>query len=93
MFASGCFDKILRIWNIKLRKVVDWSETPEYITALGFTPDTGASLVVGLVNGDVLIYESNAEKLKLTKHVNTRSSRITAFSKGGRKVTGIDFLN
>jgi WD40 repeat protein len=24
LIATGCFDKFVRIWNIKQKKVVDW---------------------------------------------------------------------
>ena len=24
-FISGCFDKILRLWSVKQRKVIEWS--------------------------------------------------------------------
>jgi WD40 repeat protein len=77
-FASGCFDKLLRIWNIKQRKVVEWQQTPNYITALCFTPSTGDRLAVGLITGEILIYDLNQEKLKLLMQVNTKQSLFSS---------------
>lgn len=54
---------------------------------------TGEKLVVGLVNGEILIYDSTCEKLKLIKQINTRQSTFKSLSKTGMKVTGIEFLN
>lgn len=55
---SGCFDKIVRVWNAKNRKVLDWQQTSHYITALSFTTN-GERLCVGLVNGDVVVYDAS----------------------------------
>lgn len=48
-------------------------------------------LFVGLVNGDVVIYDSTQEKLVLHKVV-TCKNKMGKFSKG-RKVTGFEFLS
>jgi WD40 repeat protein len=55
---SGCFDKIVRVWNVKSRKVIDWQQTSHYITALNMTSN-GDRLCVGLINGDIVVYDSN----------------------------------
>ena len=57
--------------------MVDWQETPHYITALAFTPDSGETLVVGFVNGDISVYDLREEKLRLVKQVNTRKATIS----------------
>jgi WD40 repeat protein len=72
--ASGCFDKIVRIWNVNQRKVIDWQQTPNYITALQVNQQ-GNTIVVGLVNGICIVYDyspyhidnSGAEDAKLTQ--------------------------
>ena len=50
-------------------------------------------LVVGLVNGEILIYDSAQEKLRLLKQVHTRQATIKKFTKNGKKVNGIEFIN
>lgn len=89
--VSGCFDKFVRVWNIKQKRVIDWQQTTHYITTLKFTPE-GDKLFVGLVNGDVIIYDStaNSEKLTLIKVVVCKNKRGKNHT--GRKVTGIEFL-
>ena len=72
------------------KKVIDWHQTSCYITAIKFT-SCGERLYVGLVNGDVVIYDSTQSKLKLLKVVECKNKR-GRFS-NGRKVTSIDFLN
>ena len=55
--TTGCFDKFLRLWSVKQKKVVDWQQTNNYITALQYTP-CSTKLIVGLVNGEVLIFDA-----------------------------------
>ncbi len=50
----------------------------------------GERLYVGLVNGDVVIYDSTQEKMVPLKVVNCKNRR-GKFAKG-RKVTSIDFI-
>ena len=50
----------------------------------------GERLYVGLVNGDVVIYDSTQEKMAPLKVVNCKNRR-GKFAKG-RKVTSIDFI-
>lgn len=38
-FISGSLDAKVRIWNIPKRKVVDWTDVPEMVTAASYTPD------------------------------------------------------
>jgi hypothetical protein len=77
------------VWNVK-KQVLDWQQTSCYITAIKFTA-CGERLYVGLVNGDVIFYDSTGDKLKPLKVVVCRNKR-GKFAKG-RKVTSIDFLS
>ena len=90
LVVSGCFDKFVRVWNMKNKKVTDWQQTTHYITALKYSAGE-ERLFVGLVNGSVVIYDSKEEKLKSMKVVVCKNQR-GKFSKG-RKVTGIEFLS
>jgi len=51
----------------------------------------GEKLLIGLVSGDILIYDSTQEKLRPVLVVNCKNRR-GKFS-NGRKVTGIEFLS
>ena len=55
--ASGCADKIIRLWRINTRTVTSWAKTNEFITALQFNHN-GSRLIAGLLNGEVHIYDS-----------------------------------
>lgn len=54
-FATGCFDKRIRIWDINETKVVDWVHTNDIITALAFSPDK-TLLLVGFFKGTIKMY-------------------------------------
>jgi len=57
-FATGCFDKMIRIWDLNETKVVDWIQTTDIITALSFSPDRN-HLLVGFYKGIVKIYRAD----------------------------------
>lgn len=38
-FISGSLDAKIRLWNIPVRQVVDWTDLHEMVTASSFTPD------------------------------------------------------
>lgn len=38
-FISGSLDAKIRIWNISNRKVVEWNDLKEMVTAVCYTPD------------------------------------------------------
>lgn len=48
-FISGSLDSKVRIWNITDRKVVDWTDQKEMVTATCYTPDGKVSIVEGCV--------------------------------------------
>ena len=56
LVASGCFDKTIRVWNVSQRKVIDWQQTPNFITAMQIN-ENGDRLVVGLCDGVCLVYD------------------------------------
>jgi hypothetical protein len=51
----------------------------------------GTKLIVGLVNGEVLIYDATQEKLRPLKSLLCKNKRGKFHN--GRKVTGIEFIN
>ena len=38
-FISGSLDAKIRLWNVAVRQVVDWTDLHEMVTAASFTPD------------------------------------------------------
>lgn len=48
-FISGSLDAKVRIWNIPERKVVDWTDLHEMVTATCFTPDGQVDMSILLV--------------------------------------------
>jgi WD40 repeat protein len=70
VFVSGCFDKIVRIWNPERAKVVDYINVQEYITAVSFFP-TGDHIAVGSHTGRCSIYEVNVKKIIIFFQYNT----------------------
>ena len=52
-FLSGCFDKKIRVWNIRDGRVQEWQQAPDMVTAAKFSLD-GKMIVVGLIKGQVI---------------------------------------
>lgn len=53
-FLSGCFDKKIRVWNIRDGRVQEWQQAPDLVTAAKFSLD-GQMIVAGLYMGQVLL--------------------------------------
>lgn len=68
--VTGCFDKIIRIWDSTDRKVVDWVQVNDMITALTFSPDK-QYLLVGLFKGAVKIYRADQVTQKKISKLDT----------------------
>ena len=81
---------ITRLWSIPDAAIVDWQKTSDVITSVQFSPDA-SKLLVGLYKGQCLVYSVDSLKLCYVSMVSCRN-RYGTFS-GGRKVTGICFLN
>lgn len=86
-FISGGVDKKLRLWDITDGLVKEWSQAPDVITAVRYTPD-GKYAVVGLFQGQVYFYE--ADRLKYYTQIACRNR--SGKHKRGKKVTGISFV-
>jgi WD40 repeat protein len=86
-FISGGVDKKLRLWDITDGLVKEWSQAPDVITAVRYTPD-GKYAVAGLFQGQVYFYE--ADRLKYYTQIACRNR--SGKHKRGKKVTGISFV-
>lgn len=86
-FISGGVDKKLRLWDITDGLVKEWSQAPDVITAVRYTPD-GKHAVSGHFHGQVYFYD--ADKLKYYTQIACRNR--SGRHKMGKKVTGISFV-
>lgn len=85
-FVSGSFDRKLRVWSIPTNEVVEWVQTPHIITAVAWSPD-GRTIVAGLYNGRVLVYDVDQLRYRTQLECRNRSGRYSQ----GKKVTGLQF--
>lgn len=55
-FISGSLDAKVRIWNISARKVVDWTDLNEMVTATCFTPDGQVAIRTSCTNLEISLF-------------------------------------
>lgn len=58
LFATGCFDKIIRVWGVDNATPLAYVNVNELITAIAFFPQ-GNRIAVGNSKGKISIYEFN----------------------------------
>ncbi|MBA0668426.1 hypothetical protein Goklo_001345 [Gossypium klotzschianum] len=95
-FISGSLDAKVRIWSIPDRKVVDWNDLHEMVTAACYTPDgqlmklfnvlKGA--LVGSYKGSCHLYNTSENKLQPKSQINLQNKRKKSHQK---KITGFQF--
>ncbi|XP_073151273.1 uncharacterized protein [Henckelia pumila] len=86
-FISGSLDAKVRIWSIPERKVVDWSDLREMVTAACYTPD-GQGALVGSYKGSCRIYNTSENKLLPKNQINLQNKKKKSHQK---KITGFQF--
>jgi WD40 repeat protein len=87
-FISGSLDKKVRIWSIQERKIVDWIDLHEMITAACYTPD-GQGALVGSHKGKCHVYDISDNMLKHKKQIDLHIKKRKSSQK---KITGIQVL-
>jgi len=88
-FVSGCLDKIIRIWDTRKNKVVDYINVQDLITSISFFP-SGNQIAVGFHNGKISTFDIYPKlKFQSTYDCKNGSGKYS----DGRKVTGIEFIN
>ncbi|XP_059305597.1 uncharacterized protein LOC132057152 isoform X1 [Lycium ferocissimum] len=85
-FISGSLDAKVRIWNIPDRKVVDWSDLHEMVTATCFTPD-GQGALIGSHKGSCRMYTTSECKLEQKDNIEIQPKKNSQL----KKVTGLQF--
>ncbi|KAL0338318.1 UNVERIFIED_CONTAM: WD repeat-containing protein 44 [Sesamum angustifolium] len=85
-FISGSLDAKVRIWNIPKRKVVDWTDIPEMVTAASYTPDGQ----IGPSNG-----HPDEEKVPRQKvpYISVSSQKDPGLQSQSGKITGFQVLS
>jgi WD40 repeat protein len=52
------FDKIVRVWDIKKKKVIDYINVKDLITSIAYFP-SGNQVAIGFHNGKVNVFDLN----------------------------------
>ncbi|GJN27663.1 hypothetical protein PR202_gb15705 [Eleusine coracana subsp. coracana] len=82
-FISGSLDGKVRIWDVLDKRVTDWADTRNIITALSYQLD-GKGFIVGTITGACRFYNQSGENIQLEKELfvqgkkNSTASRITS---------------
>lgn len=85
-FISGSLDAKVRVWNIPERRVVDWTDLHEMVTAACYTPD-GQGAAVGSHKGNIRMYSITDGKLNQTSQFVIQTKKKS----GPKKITGFEF--
>lgn len=83
-FLAGSLDSKLRLWSIPDKSVAYWTQLPDMITSVAFTPD-GKTCIAGTLGGLCMFYET--EGLKYLSQLHVKSTR--GQNAKGSKITGI----
>ncbi|KAF2156620.1 WD40 repeat-like protein, partial [Myriangium duriaei CBS 260.36] len=83
-FLAGSLDCKLRLWSIPEKHVAYWSQLPNMITAVSFTPD-GKHAIAGCSDGSCLFYETEGMRYQTQVRVKSAQSKHAQ----GAKITGI----
>ncbi|KAE8717315.1 Detected protein of unknown function [Hibiscus syriacus] len=84
-FISGSLDAKIRIWNVPGRRVVDWTDVNEMVTAACYTPD-GQGAFIGSHKGNCRLYSTEECKLTQKELINVQTKKANA-----KKITGFQF--
>ncbi|KAF2646117.1 WD40 repeat-like protein [Massarina eburnea CBS 473.64] len=83
-FLAGSLDTKLRLWSIPDKSVAYWTQLPDMITSVAFTPD-GKTCIAGTLGGLCMFYDT--EGLKFQSQIHVKSTR--GQNAKGSKITGI----
>ncbi|KAL6634209.1 hypothetical protein ACP70R_026880 [Stipagrostis hirtigluma subsp. patula] len=65
-FISGSIDGKVRVWDASEKRVVDWDDTKDIITAVTYQPD-GKGVIVGTVAGTCRFYDLSDGNMELKR--------------------------
>lgn len=76
-FISGSVDGKVRIWDVLDKRVTDWADTRNIITALSYQPD-GKGFIVGTIAGTCRFYDQSGESIQLEKELFVQGKKKSA---------------
>lgn len=85
-FLSGCIDGKVRKWGVYERRVIDWAEIRDVITAICYQPD-GKGFIVGSVTGTCSFFDASDGNFMLNARVHFRGGKRSSRN----KIAGIQF--
>ncbi|KAL9247429.1 hypothetical protein vseg_020861 [Gypsophila vaccaria] len=86
-FISGSLDAKVRVWSVSGRRVVDWTDLHEMVTAACYTPD-GQGAAVGSHKGNCRMYSITDGKLNQLSQFDIQNKKKAA----PKKITGFQFM-
>ncbi|KAF0934060.1 hypothetical protein E2562_022736 [Oryza meyeriana var. granulata] len=86
-FISGSIDGKIRVWDVSDKRVIDWDETKDIITAISYQPD-GKGFVVGSVKGRCRFYDQSGKHMERSKLMRIKRRKWFA---AANKITNIQF--
>ncbi|KAK9684183.1 hypothetical protein RND81_10G192300 [Saponaria officinalis] len=86
-FISGSLDAKVRVWSVPGRRVVDWTDLHEMVTAACYTPD-GQGAAVGSHKGLCRMYSITDGKLNQLSQFDIQNKKKAA----PKKITGFQFM-
>ncbi|KAG8059047.1 hypothetical protein GUJ93_ZPchr0002g24739 [Zizania palustris] len=84
-FISGSIDGKVRVWDVLEKRVIDWDDTRDVITAISYRPD-GKGFVVGSVTG-TRFYDHSGKNIELNRVMRVKKKKKSA----ANKVTSVQF--
>lgn len=73
-FTSGSIDGKARVWDVSEKRVVDWADARDIITALSNHPD-GKGFIVGTVAGTCRFYDQSGQNVQLKKIMRVKPKK------------------
>ncbi|KAL5214830.1 hypothetical protein ABZP36_003982 [Zizania latifolia] len=86
-FISGSLDEKVRIWNVHDRKIEDWNDLHEMVTAACYSPN-GQVALVGSHKGSCHLFDTTEKKLLYRSQIELRLRKKKS---GQKKITGFQF--
>ncbi|KAG8070938.1 hypothetical protein GUJ93_ZPchr0006g46341 [Zizania palustris] len=84
-FISGSIDGKVRVWSVSEKRVIDWDDTRDIITAISYRPD-GKGFVVGSVTG-TRFYDQSGKNIEMSKQMGLKRKKKSA----ANKITNLQF--
>lgn len=87
IFISGSIDGKVRIWGVPGKRVLEWADAHDIVTAVAYQPN-GQGFIVGCISGTCRFYELNESVLSLNTQVHLHRRKKSS----GSRITGIQFF-